>query len=502
MILATNRRSKTPASALMRCIFTGSAILTIFSLGMIIVLLFRESFGFFPEYRKSIATYRSSGLEYVDLLNERYDAFMEIDQQLTQLRADWIRYLERQKLSSEHLQEELQKGPLAQLFGEYRATINPVRAYIDRKRLFAIENKNKSWKTGAAISGIKSTLKGDLEQYTILLEALAVETERLFARAEKSTIGMPNVESRIEKLAARNRAHHRGRNLHIQELHFWEGNRPVEQSDAIKSFFRGREWISASVQQNWYGLLPLLTGSLFIATIAIGLAVPIGVGAAIYVNMLAGPKERALLKPAIEFIAALPAVVVGFFGLMVFGAFVQSLSQSDLFAWLPFFEIQERLNAFTAGTLLALMAIPTIFTLTEEALFTVRGEIKEASFAIGATRLQTAFRIVVPSAFPGIISAVLLGFGRVIGETIIVLLCAGNRAQIPDLSEGLPAVFEPVHTMTGMIAQEMGEVLYGDLHFRALFMVGLMLFLLSLVINYAAQSLAERHRQTQAGYRR
>ena len=132
----------------------------------------------------------------------------------------------------------------------------------------------------------------------------------------------------------------------------------------------------------------------------------------------------------------------------------------------------------------------------------MRGEIKEASFAIGATRLQTAFRIVVPSAFPGIISAVLLGFGRVIGETIIVLLCAGNRAQIPDLSEGLPAVFEPVHTMTGMIAQEMGEVLYGDLHFRALFMVGLMLFLLSLVINYAAQSLAERHRQTQAGYRR
>jgi phosphate transport system permease protein len=164
--------------------------------------------------------------------------------------------------------------------------------------------------------------------------------------------------------------------------------------------------------------------------------------------------------------------------------------------WVPFFPISERLNVFTAGSLLALMAVPTIFTLSEDALRNVPRGFKEASYALGADRLQTIVRVLIPTALSGIISAVLLGLGRVIGETMVVLLCAGNRIAIPDFTQGLGlgAIFQPVHTMTGIIAQEMGEVVRGSIHYRALFMVGLVLFTLTLGINYLAQKIVARYR--------
>lgn len=154
---------------------------------------------------------------------------------------------------------------------------------------------------------------------------------------------------------------------------------------------------------------------------------------------------------------------------------------------MPGFPYSERLNILTAGCLLALIAVPTIFTLAEDALNNVPRALKEASFALGASRLQTIVRIIVPASLSGIISAVLLGLGRVVGETMVVLLCAGNRIAIPDFTDGLSVVTQPVHTMTGIIAQEMGEVVRGSIHYRALFVVGLVLFVLSLMINYAAQ---------------
>src|SRR2546430_4401829 len=129
------------------------------------------------------------------------------------------------------------------------------------------------------------------------------------------------------------------------------------------------------------------------------------------------------------------------------------------------------------------MAVPTIFTLAEDALRSVRRGFKEASHALGANRLQTVARVIVPASLSGIVSAVLLGFGRVIGETMVVLLCAGNRIAIPDFTQGLGAFFQPVHTMTGIIAQEMGEAVRGSIHYRALFVVGVLLFFLSLAIN-------------------
>ena len=189
--------------------------------------------------------------------------------------------------------------------------------------------------------------------------------------------------------------------------------------------------------------------------------------------------------------------MLGFFGIAVVGEAVRAASHSTLLSWVSFFPISERLNVFTAGSLLAFMAVPTIFTLARRTrLRNVPRGFKEASYALGANRLQTIVRVLVPASLSGIVSAILLGLGRVIGETMVVLLCAGNRIAIPDFSEGLGAFFQPVHTMTGIIAQEMGEVVRGSLHYRALFMVGLVLFMLTLVINYFAQKLVTRYRMS------
>ena len=249
--------------------------------------------------------------------------------------------------------------------------------------------------------------------------------------------------------------------------------------------------MTASFWQDWYGIIPLLVGSIMVAVVALLIAVPLGVSGAIYVSEVAAPAEKSLIKPYIEFISAIPSVVLGFFGIAVVGQAVRALSQASFMKWVPFFPISERLNVFTAGCLLALMAVPTIFTLAEDALRNVPRGFKEASYA-----LQTIVRVLVPASLSGIISAILLGLGRVIGETMVVLLCAGNRIAIPDFTQGLGAFFQPVHTMTGIIAQEMGEVVRGSIHYRALFMVGLVLFVITLGINYGAQKFVTRYRMS------
>jgi phosphate transport system permease protein len=231
-----------------------------------------------------------------------------------------------------------------------------------------------------------------------------------------------------------------------------------------------------------------------VSVVALVIAVPMGVGAAIYVNQVATATEQRFIKPCIEFISAFPSVVLGFFGIAVLGQAMRLLSQQSWLAWVPGFPYSERLNILTAGCLLALITVPTIFTLAEDALNNVPRAYREASLALGATRLQTVVRIVVPASLSGIVAAILLGLGRVIGETMVVLLCAGNRIAIPDFSAGLAVFTQPVHTMTGIIAQEMGEVVRGSIHYRALFMVGLVLFLLSLLINFLAQKIVRRYR--------
>jgi phosphate transport system permease protein len=281
-----------------------------------------------------------------------------------------------------------------------------------------------------------------------------------------------------------------------QELRAWNPDKPVPAYRAVSTFLFGTAWMTASFWQDWYGIIPLLVGSIMVAAVALVIAVPLGVCGAIYVSEVAAPSEKSLIKPYIEFISAIPSVVLGFFGIAVLGQTVRAFSQLSFMKWVPFFPISERLNVFTAGCLLALMAVPTIFTLAEDALRNVPRGFKEASYALGANRLQTIARVLVPASLSGIVSAVLLGLGRVIGETMVVLLCAGNRIAIPDFTQGLGAFFQPVHTMTGIIAQEMGEVVQGSIHYRALFMVGLVLFVITLAINYGAQKLVTRYRMS------
>lgn len=277
-----------------------------------------------------------------------------------------------------------------------------------------------------------------------------------------------------------------------KKINAWKHTDPVPLSDAFMSFLTGKKWVTGGEWQDFYGILPLAIGSLMIAMIALSIAIPVSISAAIYVNHFAKPREQALVKPIIEFIQAIPSVVLGFVGILVFGTILREISVMDAFQWVPGFPIEERLNIFTAGCLLALMSIPTIFSLAEDALNNVPSAYAEASEALGASHVQTAFRVMIPASFSGILAAILLGFGRVIGETMVVLLVAGNRIKIPDFSEGLGAFFQPSHTLTGIIAQELGEVPLGSVHYRALFVVGIVLFAVVLGINATAHHFVNR----------
>lgn len=277
-----------------------------------------------------------------------------------------------------------------------------------------------------------------------------------------------------------------------QNVKEWRHDKPLSAVESVTAFLFGKDWVTNSSWHDFYGLLPIFSGSFLIAVIALVVAVPFAVSAAIYVNQLAPHREQTFIKPAIEFIEAIPSVVLGFFGILVFGETLRSISQVEWLEWVPGFPMAERLTILNAGLLLALMAVPTIFTLTEDALNNVPQALTENSLAMGATKLQTVFRVVVPTAISGMIAAILLGFGRIIGETMVVLLVAGNKIKIPDFTEGVGVIAQPAHTMTGIIAQELGEVDAGSLHWRALFMVGMVLFVISLIVNFSAQRVLKR----------
>jgi len=299
-------------------------------------------------------------------------------------------------------------------------------------------------------------------------------------RIESLRAKLPGVIERIEGLAIKAKT--------------WKHDTSYSWGRSIGAFFFGADWITNSSWHDFYGVLPLFTGSLVISTIAIIFAIPFALGAAIYVNQIASPMEQSIIKPAIEFIQAIPSVVLGFFGIVVLGETMRQLSQWGGLSWIPGFPMQERLNMLNAGLLLGLMAIPTIFTLAEDSINNVPRSFRDASYALGATKLQTVIKVIVPTAISGIIAAVLLGFGRVIGETMVVLLVAGNKIAIPDFSQGIGVLTQPAHTMTGIIAQETGEVDKGSLHWRALFMVGLLLFVISLGINFISQRIISKFR--------
>jgi phosphate transport system permease protein len=236
--------------------------------------------------------------------------------------------------------------------------------------------------------------------------------------------------------------------------------------------------LSNLMGQRWYptfdiyGLLPLILGSLLVTVGAIAISLPLGVATAVFIGEIAPEWVREILKPAIEIIAGIPSVVVGFIGIQLVSPLVRD-----------FLGAPTGLTALTGVFLLAYMALPTIISIAEDALDAVPLSYRNAAYALGATQWQTLWRVVLPAARSGVITAVMLGVGRAIGETMTVMMVAGNAARMP---LGLDAFLRPVRTMTATIAAEMGEVARGSTHYHVLFIVGLALFIVTFLINLLA----------------
>ncbi len=249
---------------------------------------------------------------------------------------------------------------------------------------------------------------------------------------------------------------------------FRETSSEAEGRVTIKGL-AGKVWMPVSDNPR-YGLLPLIVGTFKITIIAILFAGPLAILAALFSAAFAPTWMREIIKPAIEILAGFPSVVIGFFALIVMATFFQHL-----------FGYETRLNAFVGGVAMALAAIPIIFTVTEDVMTAVPSTYKEASLALGASKWQTAFFVTLPAAAPGIFAAVLLGIGRIFGETMIVLMATGNAALIS------MNPFDSVRTLSATIGAEMAEVVFGDTHYSVLFLIGTLLFVFTFALNATAE---------------
>lgn len=227
-----------------------------------------------------------------------------------------------------------------------------------------------------------------------------------------------------------------------------------------------------------FNIIPLILGTFKVTLIAMLLATPLALAAALYTAEFASPRLREWIKPAVEVLAGIPSVVVGFFALIVLATWIQDT-----------FGLEFRLNALNAGIGLAFAVIPLIYTVSEDAFTSVPKLYREASLALGASKSQTAIRVVFPAALPGVFAALVLGFGRAIGETMIVLLASGNAPMLT-LSP-----FVPARTLSATIANELGEVVFGGGHYRVLFLIGVVLFIITSVLNGAGAWYKRRLRE-------
>ncbi len=258
----------------------------------------------------------------------------------------------------------------------------------------------------------------------------------------------------------------------VQNTYLTEQGISSFDGEVTGSLFRnllGKEWQPISENPK-YGLIPIILGTFKVTLIALLIAGPIGILSALYVSAFAPKRLKGWLKPAVELLAGFPSVVIGFFALTVIASTLQVM-----------FNLQFRLNALTGGVALSLAVIPIIFTVTEDALNAVPKSLKEASLALGASNWQTALFAILPAATPGVLAALLLGFGRSFGETMIVLMATGNAALL-SLNP-----FEPIRTMSATIGAEMAEVVFGDTHYSVLFLIGVILFIVTFIINAIAE---------------
>jgi phosphate transport system permease protein len=251
---------------------------------------------------------------------------------------------------------------------------------------------------------------------------------------------------------------------------------PILREVSIQDFLFGTQWYPTSGNPR-FGILPLITASVAVTLLASVFAVPLSLSIAVYLSELASNRVREIVKPAIEIIASIPSVIIGFFGMVVMAPFLQKQ-----------FDLDTGLNLFNAALMLGFMAIPTIASISEDAISSVPVSLKEASYALGANRWQTIFHITLPAALSGIWTATILGISRVIGETMVVLMVAGGAAIMPN------SLFDPVRPLTSNIAAEMAEAPVGGSHYHALFAIGIILFIITFIFNIIADYLSNKYK--------
>ncbi len=252
---------------------------------------------------------------------------------------------------------------------------------------------------------------------------------------------------------------------------------PIFKVVSVKDFIFGNEWYPTYDPPD-FGIWPLIVGSIIVTLFASLIAVPLGILSAIYISEIAPPLMKEILKPVIELLAGLPSVVLGFFGMVVIAPFLQET-----------FDLPTGLNIVNVSILLAIMAVPTISSISEDALYSVPREFKEASYALGATKFETIVKVIVPAALSGISTAVMLGMARAIGETMVVLMVAGGAAAIPE------SIFDSVRPMPASIAAEMGEAPFRSDHYHALFAIGVVLFFMTLFFNLIADYISTKFKE-------
>ncbi|MBW1642896.1 MAG: phosphate ABC transporter permease subunit PstC [Deltaproteobacteria bacterium] len=257
---------------------------------------------------------------------------------------------------------------------------------------------------------------------------------------------------------------------------FMEGI-PLFKTVSFSDFIFGKLWYPTDDPAD-FGIFPLILGSLAVTIFSATLSIPLGVLTAIYLAEIASKRISEIVKPVIEMLAALPSVVIGFFGMVIVSPFLQEM-----------FGIPVGLNLFNASIMLAFMSVPTICSISEDAIFSVPAVLKEGSLALGATHLETIIRVILPASISGISTAVILGLSRAIGETMVVLMVAGGAAMIP------ASIFDPVRPLPATIAAEMAEAPFRTDHYYALFAIGIVLFLFTMGFNLLADYMSNKYRQ-------
>ncbi len=255
---------------------------------------------------------------------------------------------------------------------------------------------------------------------------------------------------------------------------------PIFKKVSLWAFLTGREWYPTSDPPS-FGIFPLLMASVAVTVVSTFFSAPLGIMTAIYMAEIASPTVRNVIKPVVELLAALPSVVIGFFGMVVVAPFLQNM-----------FDLPTGLNLMNASIMLAFMSVPTICTISEDAIQGVPKDLKEGSLALGATHLETIFRVILPASLSGISTATILGISRSIGETMVVLMVAGGAAMVP------ASLFGPVRPIPASIAAEMAEAPFRGDHYHALFALGVILFLFTMGFNLVAAYISDKHKQVGA----